>query len=111
MNAVRTTADADLDRLARTLETDRASAEYAAELLMLEFTAALEQRMATAGVSRSGLAARMSVSRPMVTKLLRGTGNLTIRTMAAAASAVGCRVVLTLEPATIPAASGRARPA
>lgn len=105
MSTVGTTADADLDRLARTLEADRASSEYASELLMLEYTAALEQRMAAAGVSRAGLAARMGVSRPMVTKLLRGTCNLTIRTMAAAASAVGCRVALTLEPAPAPAAT------
>lgn len=90
--------DTDYEHLRDTLDDARRSPEYAAERALLDFLEALVARMDMLGIRRSELATRMGVSRPMITKLLRGTGNLTLQTMTNAAQAVGCELTVSLSP-------------
>ena len=57
------------------------SDEFAVESAKLEFAIELRSVMDRERLTNSELADRLGVSRPMVSKLLRGDGNLTIETM------------------------------
>lgn len=53
--------------------------------------------MGVMGVSRSDLAARLGVSRPRVTTILRAEKNMSLRTFARVMGVLGYRVILDLE--------------
>lgn len=64
------------------------------ESLILEATELLSDLMASEGITKSELARRLGRSRAYVTQALRGQRNLTLRTLADLAGAVGYRVRL-----------------
>jgi DNA-binding phage protein len=57
--------------------------------------AALDQKAET-GVSQQQIAEKLGVNRSVINRLLRGTGNLTLRTLGEVAWALGLEVVVTL---------------
>ena len=67
-------------------QADNASM-LAVEGAKLDFALDMAKLLARSSLSRSDLAARLDVSLPMVTKILRGDSNLTIETMVKAARA------------------------
>jgi transcriptional regulator with XRE-family HTH domain len=62
------------------------------EELILEVTEALAGAMRERGVTKSDLAGRLGKTRPFVTQILSGGRNLTLRTIADVAEALGYRV-------------------
>lgn len=77
-----------------------ASAELAIEGAKIDFALELGKVMERAGLSRSDLAARLGVSLPMVTKILRGDGNLTIESMVKATHATDAALHIHIIPKT-----------
>ena len=67
------------------LKRIRNSDQYFVQRAKLDFAIELKKVMDRLGVKNSEMADRLGVSRPMVTKLLRGDANLTIETMVKAA--------------------------
>ena len=62
------------------------------ESLILEATELLSNLMATEGVTKAELARRLGRSKAYVTQVLRGSANLTLRTLADLGLAVGYRI-------------------
>lgn len=73
------------------------SAEYWAEVAALDFTEALNQRMQELNVTRSELASRIDASPAYITKIMNGTTNFTLRSMATLAHALGKKVKIAFE--------------
>jgi transcriptional regulator with XRE-family HTH domain len=69
----------------------------AQEELIMEVTELLCQLLEKEGVSRRDLAKRLNRSKGFVSQLLNGGRNLTLRTVADIAAALGYRLVLTAE--------------
>lgn len=69
------------------------------ESLILEATSVLSELMRAEGISRAELARRLGRSKAYVTQALRGQRNLTLRTLADLAGAVGYRVRLSARSA------------
>ncbi len=63
-----------------------------AEELILEVTEALAEALARENLSKAGLAERLGKSRAFVTQVLAGNRNLTLRTAAEFADALGYRL-------------------
>ncbi|WP_334131521.1 helix-turn-helix transcriptional regulator [Silanimonas lenta] len=74
------------------------SGELDAEEAKLDFALGLARQLERAGLSKAELAERLGVSKPFVTRMLRGDSNLTIETMAKAAKAAGGRLHLHVAP-------------
>ena len=55
------------------------------------------EALGRSGMTRAALAKRLGVSAAAVSQFLSGTRNMTLRTVAAAALAVGCRMDVKLE--------------
>lgn len=71
------------------------------EELVLEVTEAFAKALEVSGITQSQLAARLGKPTGYVSQLMGGGRNLTLRTMADVAGAMGCRVrvqVCTAEP-------------
>src|ERR1700712_58756 len=66
------------------------SPTYWLELAKLEFTEAVLARMQELGFSKSKLAAELSVSPAMVTRIVSGKNNFELVTMVKVARALGC---------------------
>jgi len=71
------------------LQKAKKTAEFWGYTAILEFNEELSECMAKQHISRSDLAARVGTSPPYITKVLRGTENLTVMTMAKLAHGVG----------------------
>jgi transcriptional regulator with XRE-family HTH domain len=71
---------------------------------MVEVTEALGDALRSARVSKTELAERLGRSKSFVSQVLGGGRNLTLRTLADVADALGCRVRVLLAPRK---ASGR----
>lgn len=79
------------DKLAKfkaLLEKDRLSQEYKLESVMLELGENIVGRMKELEMNREELARRLGVSNAMITKMLRGNTNFTLRTLVNLASAL-----------------------
>jgi transcriptional regulator with XRE-family HTH domain len=74
------------------------SPAYWVERAELEFTEELERRMEREGVSRAELARRIGCSPAYITKILRGSTNFTLESMARIAFALGCELRTHLQP-------------
>jgi transcriptional regulator with XRE-family HTH domain len=72
--------------------------EYVIEELKLALSEGVEDIMAQQGLTRSELARRLGTSPAYVTKLLRGTFNPTLETIARIAIALDARLSLNLTP-------------
>lgn len=74
------------------IEEIRKSVEFDQETAKLEFALELKRVMERESISNAELAERLGVSRPMVSKLLRGDANMTIETMVKACRSVGSKL-------------------
>lgn len=72
----------------------------AAERLILSATDQIITRMAEQGTLRVELADRLGVSKGEISQRLNGPRNLTLRTLAEMAEAIGCRFTIRLRPGT-----------
>ena len=72
--------------------------EYLAQSVVVDFTEEIERLMAERGMTHAELAAVLGKSQPYVTKVLRGDGNPTIKTLAEFASAFDLVVRVHLAP-------------
>jgi len=68
------------------------------EELIVEVTEALARALRTSGLTQTELAARLDRSKGFVSQILGGGNNLTLRTLADVAGALGCRVQVGLLP-------------
>lgn len=76
----------------------KASPEYVAENIKLDFAVTLERRMDQLGLSRADLARKLGTSQAAITNTLRGDANLTIDRMARLAHALDATVHVHLAP-------------
>lgn len=75
-----------------------ASGELDVEGAKLDFALGLARVMEIGNINKAALAKLLGVSKPMVTRILRGDTNLTIDTMVRAARAAGGRLHLHVAP-------------
>jgi|26BtaG_2_1085354.scaffolds.fasta_scaffold04210_7 transcriptional regulator with XRE-family HTH domain len=68
--------------------------DFCIEAAKLDFALELKRVMDQGGIKNVDLAQRLEVSKPMVSKLLRGDTNMTIETMVRAAKAVGGNIFI-----------------
>ena len=74
--------------------------EFEFETAKVGFAMELKKVMDENRMSNAQLATKMKVSRPMVTKLLRGDANVTIETMVKASIALGGKISLKIKSET-----------
>lgn len=79
-----------------TSEFDRA---YMEERLIVEATEGLWAALSHRGIKKSELAAKLKVQRSHVTQTMDGQRNLTLKTLAAFAWALGAEVTIDIRPA------------
>lgn len=75
--------------------------EFVAGLLKIEFTDELSIAMESKGLSKADLADRVGCSKAYITKVLRGTTNFTLETMAKLAMAVDHKIHFEMLPAKV----------
>lgn len=85
-------------RFDRLMEDPEFRRLYAVEGLVTEAAEFVARLMERQGVSKAELARRLGKSRAYVTQLLRGSTNLTVRTLAEVAYALGAEVKLEAVP-------------
>lgn len=66
------------------------------EELILEVTEALARALRNAGLTQSELAARLGKTKGFVSQIMGGGRNLTLRTLADVAGAIGCRIQMNI---------------
>lgn len=66
------------------------------EELIVEVTEALARALRSSGLKQSELAERMGKTKGFVSQIMSGGNNLTLRTLADVAGAIGCRVQVNL---------------
>jgi transcriptional regulator with XRE-family HTH domain len=71
---------------------------YEEELLYGEATDTIQGLLVTSGISRQELARRLGVSPGRVSQILSGRENLTLRTLASLAWALGLKATLSIQP-------------
>ncbi|HSG38536.1 MAG TPA: helix-turn-helix transcriptional regulator [Thermoanaerobaculia bacterium] len=72
------------------------------EELILEVTEAIAKALEASGITQSELAARLGKTKGYVSQLMGGGRNLTLRTLADVADALGCRIRVQVCPAELP---------
>jgi transcriptional regulator with XRE-family HTH domain len=82
--------------LQRKLKSFAGRVGYETERLSLSVTEQIESELATADTTRAELARTLQVSKGYVTRVLNGAPNMTLRTLVSVASAIGCRVSITV---------------
>ncbi|WP_230180683.1 helix-turn-helix transcriptional regulator [Aquabacterium sp. CECT 9606] len=78
------------------LAKSRETSSYQAERLCVDFLAELNAAMKSQGISNSELARRAGVSPAYITKVFRGSSNLSTETIAKLSHAIGCKAHLHL---------------
>lgn len=86
------------DQLRARLADIADSEEYKVQHVISEITEDVVARMTVSHMSRQDLANELGVSPAMVTKLLRGQNNFTVRTLVQMATALGCNVSVKMPP-------------
>lgn len=86
------------DILKKFISDAKASHEFQAETLKIEFAIELNKLMEREAITKTALAQAMGVTKPHITKILRGDTNVTIETMAKAAGAAKGRVHIKIVP-------------
>ena len=71
--------------------------DYWIEDAILKFTIRLHERMQEQGISKTELARKLGVSQPYITRVLKGSDNLTVGTMVKLARAVGASLEIFLQ--------------
>ena len=82
--------DRQLKRIEKIRNEARHTVEYMVESAKIDYSEQISERLETLGLTRAELADRMGVSAPYITKLLRGTANLTLDSMVKIANALEC---------------------
>lgn len=82
-----------------TNETPERRRVYEQECLIVETTEEIYKAMEAAGLSKVALAERIGSSKSNVTQLMSGSRNMTVRTLADIAAALGCKVTIRLDRA------------
>ncbi len=67
------------------------------ERLFLELTESFVRTMAAKNIKRAELARRMEVDRAVVTRVMAGDRNVTLRTLVSVAASLGCRLKIEME--------------
>ncbi|WP_439444509.1 helix-turn-helix transcriptional regulator [Xanthomonas translucens pv. translucens] len=80
----------------KTFQDLLASGILKVELAKQDFAIEMKNAMQRNSITNAELAEALGVSRPMVTKLLRGDANVTIETMVKVGAALGCNLLLKL---------------
>jgi transcriptional regulator with XRE-family HTH domain len=81
------------------------------EELILEVTEAMARALRTSGLTQAELAGRLGKSKGFVSQIFGGGCNLTLRTLADVAGALGCKVQIQLKPEQPKAPVATLRPA
>jgi transcriptional regulator with XRE-family HTH domain len=84
-----------LDTLIESPSDERA---YLAERLIIDVTESLEKQLRAGGMSRSSVAKKLGKTPALVSQLLHGTRNMTLRTLSDLAWAAGRQVRIELPP-------------
>ena len=71
---------------------------YWIEKAVLQFTEEVVSKMEQQNLSRTELAARIGVSPPHITQILRGSTNFTLQSMVKVSRALGCELQTHLQP-------------
>lgn len=79
------------------VEQFKADPEYVAHEVLLELNEQIIQQMMSRGLRNKDLADRLNVSRSYITRLLDGQPNLTIKSLAAIALALDCRLSVAMQ--------------
>ena len=74
-----------------------ATPAYTTESVAVAFMVEINARMLAQGISNVELAQRMGTTRSYITRLFRGSTNLSVQTMTRLAAAVGCSVKVQVE--------------
>ncbi len=90
------------DRYKRRSEEARSRPDYWVARLAYRFAGQITRVIAERGLSRADLARRVGVKPSYVTKVLKGDGNYTIKTMVKIAHALGYRADVILRPENEP---------
>lgn len=88
-------------------ETPERRRAYEQECLIVETSEAIWKAMEESGVSKVALAERLGTSKGNVTQLLSGSRNMTVRTLADIAMALGYKVSVRLERPTLETSPAR----
>lgn len=83
--------------LERRLARRAGKAGLETERLLLDLTESFVQKMVTKNVKRTELARRMGVDRAVITRVMAGDRNVTLRTLVSVASGLGCRLKMEVE--------------
>jgi transcriptional regulator with XRE-family HTH domain len=67
------------------------------ERLFLELSESFVRTMAAKNIKRAELARRMEVDRAVVTRVMAGDRNVTLRTLVSVAASLGCRLKIEME--------------
>ena len=70
--------------------------DYQASAMAVQFLADVHARMQALGMTQAELARKLNVSPAYITKLFRGSANLSVETMTKFSAAVGCKIHLHL---------------
>lgn len=98
--------DRQLKRIDNIRDQARDSVEYKIESAKIDYSEQISERLETLGLTQIELAKRMGVSAPYVTKLLRGTANLTLDSMVKIAHVLECDFALEVRPCKRTATTG-----
>jgi hypothetical protein len=86
---------------------DKQRAALRAEELLLAATCALSEELERQELTKSALAQRMGRTRGEISQIFSGSRNLTLRTLAEVADALGCKVELAVVPSRRAAARAK----
>jgi len=87
-----------LDEFAHMYQKLKASGELDLEVLKVEIAEHIYLAMQREGVSKAELAKRLESSRPYVTKILQGTANFTVDSLAKIARCLNCQLEIQMAP-------------
>jgi transcriptional regulator with XRE-family HTH domain len=79
-------------------EEARKSDTYWTERVLLEFTEEITSRMEALGVTRAELARRLNAKPTYITRVLNGTNNFTVESMARISKALDCALRVHMQP-------------
>jgi transcriptional regulator with XRE-family HTH domain len=72
--------------------------DFITEEKLIALNEKIVEKMSAKNITRAELAKRLGVSKPMVTKLLNGNANMTIKTMVSVANALDCDINFDIFP-------------
>jgi len=80
------------------IERYKNDVDFLAEQAIINLTEKIVEKMESMNISRAELAKKLGVSKAMVTRILNGNPNLTIKTIVSIANAMDCKMDIDLYP-------------